>query len=268
MDVEKLFEALAQQHEFRSAQFDSLDIAKTSSGYHFEGHACTFDDPADLGFATESIARGAFRKVLQQPDNVPFTLEHDDTKVLATTRSGTLRLSEDAKGLRVEADVPDTSLARDLVTQVKAGIIHGMSFGFKLGSKKNQTFEYRNGKPHRRILGFHKLVDVCATWNPTYLDAEAQFRSLHLANSPLAVQQFLLGAYPQLGEGEPPAEPVDEDEEVPAVPDPDPDGAHPDSGGEGDDSGAVEQRSLSVAARRRRLSLFLHEHGGGLDDAS
>lgn len=255
MESQAFFEALARQHEYRSANFDNLEIEQSSTGFHFEGHACTFDEPADLGFATESIDRGAFRKVLQQGDNVPFTLEHDPTRVLATTRSGTLRLSEDAKGLKVEADVPDTSLARDLVTQVKAGIVHGMSFGFVLGSTKNQKIEYRSGRPHRRIMGFKKLLDVCTTWDPSYASAEAQFRSMQLASSPLAFQQFLMGGYPQLEDGEALAVPVVEVEPAPV------EGEQPLVVGEGEELGVVEQRTLSMAARKRRLSLYLQETG-------
>ena len=50
--------------------------------------------------------------------------------VLGSTRSGTLRLFEDAQGLRVEADLPDTQAGRDAKTLIQRGDVTGFSFGF------------------------------------------------------------------------------------------------------------------------------------------
>jgi HK97 family phage prohead protease len=63
--------------------------------------------------------------VLQHDANIPFTLEHDENRVLATTRSKRLKLAEDTKGLAVEADLPDTTLARDLHALVEADVVDG-----------------------------------------------------------------------------------------------------------------------------------------------
>jgi hypothetical protein len=41
-----------------------------------------------------------------------------------------LRLTEDDRGLYVEADLPNTSLGRDVRELVSAGIVDSMSFGF------------------------------------------------------------------------------------------------------------------------------------------
>jgi HK97 family phage prohead protease len=159
---------------------------------------------ADLGDFTESIERGAFRKALASAPNVPLLVEHDPTKLLATTRSGTLKLSEDTRGLKVEANVADTQLGRDVRTLVKRGDVYGMSFGFVAGAG-NQRVENRSGRPHRALTGFKKILDVCTTWDPAYRRAEAQFRSMTMqyADSPESLQQLLMGAYPQLqGQGD------------------------------------------------------------------
>jgi hypothetical protein len=42
-------------------------------------------------------------------------VDHDRSKVLARTRSGNLKLSEDSTGLAFEVSLPDTSLARDVL---------------------------------------------------------------------------------------------------------------------------------------------------------
>jgi HK97 family phage prohead protease len=263
MDADAFFEALASVPNFRTASFNDLEMVPRGKGYRFTGHAAVFGEAAyidtipGVGKLTEEVLPGAFDEVLRQDANIPLTLEHDPKTVYATTRSGRLKLGVDGKGLAVDANLPDTSAVRDLKANVDADIIRGMSYGFVLGPLRNQRVEVRSGGRHRILQGFKKLLDVCATWDPTYPSAEAQFRSMTMqwADSAESVQQLLMGAYPQLqeqgtdegtGEGEPPAD------------DPPPDGEGQ-GDGESEASGVVELRS--IAARRRALSLYLIEHG-------
>jgi HK97 family phage prohead protease len=265
MESDAFFDALAAVPNFRSAAFTDLEMKPQKKGFKFRGHAAVFDEEAvideipGLGVLTESVQRGAFRKVLQQPANIPFTLEHDPKMVYATTKSGRLKLAEDTKGLAVDADLPDTSLARDLQALVEADVVTGMSFGFVTGPRTNHRIETRSNGRHRVLTGFKKLLDVCATWDPTYPSAEAQFRSQAMlyVNSPEDWQHLLMGAYPQLQEQGQPAEGTDE-EATPADEPETPDG-EPADGGEGDESRVVEQRS--IAARKRALSLYLINTG-------
>lgn len=268
METDAFFDALAAIPNFRSATFNDLEMTPQAKGFKFRGHAAVFDEDAvideipGLGVLTESVQRGAFRKVLQQNANIPFTLEHDPKMVYATTKSGRLRLAEDTKGLAVDADLPDTTLSRDLQALVEADVVTGMSFGFVTGTPQNHRIEQRSNGRHRVLTGFKKLLDVCATWDPTYPSAEAQFRSQAMlyVNSPTDWQQLLMGAYPQLqGQGRP----VDgtDEEETPVDETEVPDGG-PVGGGEGDESRVAEHRS--VAARRRALSLYLINAGDDL----
>lgn len=264
MELEAFLDALAMIPNFRNATLTDMEMKPQKSGFRFRGHAAVFDEEAVLddipgmGRMTESIQRGAFRKVLQSDANIPFTLEHDPKMVYATTRSNRLKLAEDTKGLAVDADLPDTSLARDLHALVEADVVTGMSFGFVAGPRANWEMERRSNGVHRRLLGFKKLLDVCATWDPTYPSAEAQFRSMTMqyADSPASVQQLLMGALPQLqGQGTDDEEPL---EPAPADDTDAPDGEQPD-GGKSDESGVVEQRS--IAARKRALSFYLLNTG-------
>lgn len=270
MDPAAYFDALALVPNWRTATFNDMEMKPQGRGFHFAGHAAVFDEEAELGDipgigrVTESVARGAFRKVLQFDANIPFTLEHDENRVLATTRSKRLKLNEDTKGLAVEADLPDTSLARDLQALVEANVVTGMSFGFVTGSPDNHRVERRSTGRHRTLLGFKSLLDVCATWNPTYRGAEAQFRSLttQYLDSPESLQQLLLGAYPQLSEqGNGLTGVGDENETGDGLPD----GAELEPV-EGDASGVADPQFRSVAARKRALSLYLLTHGGITDE--
>ena len=50
--------------------------------------------------------------------------------MLARTKSGTLRLSEDSRGLAFDLDIPDTQAGRDILALAERGDIGGASFGF------------------------------------------------------------------------------------------------------------------------------------------
>ena len=57
-------------------------------------------------------------------------VDHDKTKVLARTRSGNLKLSEDSAGLAFELSIPDTSAGRDVLEAAQRSDLGGMCFGF------------------------------------------------------------------------------------------------------------------------------------------
>jgi hypothetical protein len=187
---------------------------------------------------TEEIKHGAFRKILASGANVPLLHEHDQSQLLGTTKSGRVRLTEETRGLRVQATLADTDLSRRIKTLVETGDITGMSYGYVCG-RENSDWEYRSTKPHRIIKGFKALLDVCTTWDPAYASTEAQFRSLAMARPEAAesLQQLLTGMYPQREE-------EGEEEEVPAT--------------ELEDSEEATSgvSAPALAARKRRLQLL------------
>ena len=102
-----------------------------SEGRRLEGYAALFGVEARIaGDLIETIAPGAFARSLAGKRDVLALADHDPTRVLARTRSGTLRLAEDARGLRFDLDVPETQAGRDVLALAKRGDLGGMSFGF------------------------------------------------------------------------------------------------------------------------------------------
>jgi HK97 family phage prohead protease len=174
MDLEQQFSV--DRVEARSVALTEVEMG--SDGLKFSGYAALFGQHADLGEFTEEIRRGAFRKVLSGGENVPMYWDHDPKiPPLATTRSGTLRLAEDATGLRVEADLDeDHYMTPTLRSMIRRGDVTGMSFGFIAG-RGNQIVEERNGRPHRVLTNFKNLLDVSPTWNPAYEGTSAELRS-------------------------------------------------------------------------------------------
>lgn len=133
-----------------------------ASGRGLSGYAATFGTEARIGPGlVETIAPGAFAASLATRRDVLALVDHDPARVLARTRSGTLRLSEDARGLAFDLDLPDTQAARDVLALAERGDLGGMSFGF------HATDEARDGD--RRELRAVELIEVSvvAAW-PAY----------------------------------------------------------------------------------------------------
>jgi len=85
----------------------------------------------DLGGFREQFARGAFSESIRSGADVFADIEHDPGKKLARTANQTLKLSETREGVRAEITLPDTTLGRDTLEEVRSGILDAMSVGFR-----------------------------------------------------------------------------------------------------------------------------------------
>ncbi len=101
-----------------------------AEGRKLVGYAATFGNETRVLDFHETIAPGAFAASLRSSPDILALVDHDPSRVLARTKSGTLRLSEDERGLKFEIDVPDTSAGRDVLALATRGDLGGMSFGF------------------------------------------------------------------------------------------------------------------------------------------
>jgi HK97 family phage prohead protease len=108
---------------------------------------------------TEIMERGAFKRTLGINDNRALLLHHDGAKVLATTRTGELRMSEDGVGLLVEADL-DTRVSwlNDIALQVENGTIDEMSIGFYTRGR-DWSDDYNT-----RTITEVELLEATITW--------------------------------------------------------------------------------------------------------
>lgn len=145
-----------------------------TAGRRLEGYAALFGSEARLGSFVETIAPGAFRSALA--GDVLALLDHDAGKVLGRTRSGTLRLSEDSRGLAFSLDLPETQSGRDVLALAERGDLGGMSFGFTV-PKGGETWA-----GERRTLKTIDLkeISVVSAW-PAYPDTEVAVRAANRA---------------------------------------------------------------------------------------
>tara|TARA_R110000744_G_scaffold260367_1_gene375332 strand:+ start:70 stop:1116 length:1047 start_codon:yes stop_codon:yes gene_type:complete len=139
------------------------------------GYAATFNRLSqNLGGFVERVAPGAFTKTVQEAD-VRALFNHEPDHLLGRSTTGTLRMSEDAHGLRYEIDLPPTTLGRDVAALLRRGDISGSSFGFRtIGDGWSET---EDGYPLRTLTEV-ALRDVGPVTFPAYSSTEASLRSL------------------------------------------------------------------------------------------
>lgn len=143
-----------------------------------EGYALKYNKPSEIlgGFTRfiEHIAPGALDHT--DMSNVVATINHDPNQVLG--RSGVnLTLTPDKVGLKFIVKPTDTTFARDLITNIKAGVINQCSFAFTVpDNDKAQEWvdSTHDGVDYERtIRQIDHLYDVSVVTTPAYPDTEA-----------------------------------------------------------------------------------------------
>ncbi len=109
-----------------------FEIRETADGMSFTGYAAVFNSDSEPLPFIERIAPGAFKRSLQSRNEVKLLWNHDAGEPLASVRGGTLRLTEDEIGLRVEATLANTTRGRDVAELIRSKTIDSMSFGFSV----------------------------------------------------------------------------------------------------------------------------------------
>jgi HK97 family phage prohead protease len=155
--------------------FRAMTDAEDAGGMSFYGYAAAFNSPSEPLPFTETIAPGAFSRTLKARNEVKMLMNHDTGRVLASRRAGTLRLSEDSYGLRVEADLPDTTDGRDLSVLLKRGDITSMSFGFTVPEGGDYWSDENN-----RELRDVRLHEISVVAFPAYQASAAGVRSVDM----------------------------------------------------------------------------------------
>ena len=146
IETEERFDV--KELETRALPMGEFTVTEGEDGQKtFTGYAALFGAPSSGLPFTEVIAPGAFRRTLSRVADgkkiVSFLFGHDETRALATTASGRLALTEDERGLKVEARLdpadPDAAGVISKLTHEAAAM--GMSFGFTIPKNGDQWDE-------------------------------------------------------------------------------------------------------------------------------
>jgi HK97 family phage prohead protease len=139
------------------------------------GYAAIFGEETNIGgMFTEVIERGAFASAIERKDDVVFLINHEGLP-LARSRSGTLTMREDDRGLFIETDLdPSDPDVRSIVPKMKRGDLDKMSFAFV---PTRQEWDDGGSIPKRMIKDV-ELYDVSIVTTPAYSGTEIGLRSL------------------------------------------------------------------------------------------
>lgn len=155
--------------EVREAKPDSGSIGT------LVGYAAVFNERSlDLGGFTEIVLPGAFTESLKRGDDVRALIGHDPRLIVGRRSAETLRIEEDAKGLRYEIDLPDTTAGRDVLESVKRRDLDGSSFGFRT---VKDDWKRLDGVYVRELIEA-EVVDVGPVTYPAYTGTTAEAREM------------------------------------------------------------------------------------------
>jgi HK97 family phage prohead protease len=136
------------------------------------GYAAVYEKRSSrLGDFHEVIEPGAFSDSIKE-DDIRALWNHDSNLVLGRNKSGTLALSEDKKGVRIEIDPPAWATAQ--MEMIRRGDVDQMSIGFRTIEDKWETVDGKN----IRTLVKAELFDVSPVTFPAYPQTEVAVRSL------------------------------------------------------------------------------------------
>jgi uncharacterized protein len=146
------------------------------------GYAALYNvlsNPLGFGYV-EVIEAGAFDECLG--DDVRCLFNHDSSKILGRTKSGTMKIGTDEIGLWYDCQLPDTQLGKDLAESIARGDIDQSSFQFTITEGDyDWTEEEIDGGFKRWKRTIHKvkrLYDTAPVTYPAYEETSVQTRSL------------------------------------------------------------------------------------------
>lgn len=133
------------------------------------GYAAVFNKwSRDLGGFIEKIEHGFFDGLINDPETFAL-FNHSYDMPLAAIKNRSLTLLVDEIGLRYEFIAPDTTVGRDLVSNVRSGLVSESSFGFTV-----QVNEWNENKEtdiyERTLIKGGKLFDVSPVTFAAYPD--------------------------------------------------------------------------------------------------
>ncbi|MEE0929597.1 MAG: HK97 family phage prohead protease [Acutalibacteraceae bacterium] len=136
-----------------------------------EGYAVVFDSVTDLGWRKEVVDRNAFNGC--DMSDVCMKYNHsDELLIMARTRNNSLQLIIDERGLKIRAELIDTTQNRDIYKMIQSELLTKMSFAFTVAEEE---IDYETDT--RTILRIDKLFDVSVVDVPAYEATDIYARS-------------------------------------------------------------------------------------------
>lgn len=163
--------------EHRTMRMEEMKIREEDGKRRLEGYFSVFDQPYEVvpGWM-ETIAPGAFDRVLRSGYDVKVLWNHDTNIVLGSTENRTAELREDARGLfgGVEINENDQD-AKNVYARVDRRDVTGCSFGFEI-SRMEESWD-EDGTYRTRIMEVFPLYEVSPCTFPAYTQTSVTARA-------------------------------------------------------------------------------------------
>jgi HK97 family phage prohead protease len=154
----------------------ALELRATEGGFRLRG-AFPYGVETELSQGrAERIEARAFASRIEAGEDIHFLSGHDYDKPLASRGAGTLEIRDTDTALEFEAVLTDgTTWARDFLAAHGAGLIRGLSPGFRVPAG-GERIERRGAGLLRRVEAA-ELFELSAVTRPAYPAAQIEARS-------------------------------------------------------------------------------------------
>ena len=143
-----------------------------------EGYAALYNEPTEIWTDWyEQIEPGAFDEA--DLEDVRCLFNHGASAIVGRTKSGTLEVTLDDKGLKYRCDVAKNTAGNDLLESVRRGDIDQSSFAFRVAeSEWIENYNGQEGVWLRKITKIAIVRDVSPVTYPAYEGTSVDARSL------------------------------------------------------------------------------------------
>lgn len=170
--------SLQSETDGLETRFCELRVA-AGENRRIRGTPIVFNSPSRIigGRFREVIDPKAVDRTLRSGGEIFALFNHNWDQVLGNSKSGTLRLTKESRGLGSVIDPPDTDYANNLLKLMERGDVRGMSFRFVA---LDDAWDFSTTPPTRTVLDM-EFPEISVVTNPAYESAVAAFRSLDAA---------------------------------------------------------------------------------------
>lgn len=208
-------------NEIRSLP-SNLKIIKRDDGTNtrqVQGYAIKFDTlSVDLGGFIEVIKPTALDGV--NLSDVALVYAHENNSILARASAGNLKTQIDSTGLFFSAELPDTSLANDVLANIEVGNVKGMSFTFTIPEGGDTWNRQVDGTLLHTVNQIGIITELTVTAYPAYQQTSVELKrsaeNIRKGNTKLAKEDIKPDEATQTPDTESDVKPADEKQEQPA----------------------------------------------------
>lgn len=134
---------------------EDMRLRADRKGLHFTGYAAVFDVQSNPRPWVMTIRPDSFTATLSDRGRPKkMFLNHNDNIVLGSTSKGSLRLTQDSRGLLSETDLPDNEWGRPVADAIERGDIDSMSIGYRVprrSARVKQTERWSDDRMEREV---------------------------------------------------------------------------------------------------------------------